>query len=513
MTHQDTLYGRFAATVRRHPDAVALELDGTAHTYAELDALAARLAAALVAGTDGPGPRRVGLLALRTLTAYAGYLAVQRLGATVVPLHPDFPAPRTAATAKAAALDCVLTDPGRADVELPVPVLAPDVTAPAPAPLGETRSAGPDDLCYILFTSGSTGSPKGVPILHRNVTAYLDHVTARYGIGVGDRLSQTFDLTFDLSVFDLFAAWSSGATVVVPGRGDLLAPARFVARERITHWFSVPSVISLARRLRGLPPGCMPTLRWSLFCGEPLTTAQAEAWRAAAAGSVLENLYGPTELTLSCTQHRLTDTPAEQLPAHGTVPIGRLYPGLEQLVVDDDGRPAAEGELCVRGVQRFPGYLDPADNAGRFLRYEPGDDRATAVDAVADPDDRLWYRTGDRVRLDEDGLTHLGRLDDQVKVRGYRLELAEVASELRAHPDIRDAVALILPGPRDETRLAAVCTGDDVDPADVLASLRARLPEYMIPSTLTVLADLPLNANGKIDRRALRDMLTTARAR
>ncbi|WP_342787010.1 AMP-binding protein [Streptomyces tailanensis] len=288
------------------------------------------MAAALAATTGGRHPRRVGLLALRTLTAYAGYLAVQRLGATVVPLHPGFPPPRTAATAKAAALDCVLADPGHAGVELPVPVLAADVTAPghdpedAPDPDGardreDARGhAGPDDICYILFTSGSTGTPKGVPIRHRNVSAYLDHVTARYGIGVGDRLSQTFDLTFDLSVFDLFAAWSSGATVVVPDRADLLAP-RFVARERITHWFSVPSVISLARRLRGLAPGSMPTLRWSLFCGEPLTTDQAATWQAAAPDSVLENLYGPTELTLSCTQYRLPATPADPLPANGTV--------------------------------------------------------------------------------------------------------------------------------------------------------------------------------------------------
>ncbi|MEU0008768.1 amino acid adenylation domain-containing protein [Streptomyces sp. NPDC006314] len=517
MIRQDTLYARFAESARRHPDAAALELDGARHTYAELDALAGHIAAALVASTGGAGPRRVGLLALRTLTAYAGYLAVQRLGATVVPLHPGFPPPRTAATAKAAALDRVLADPEHAGTPLPVPVLAPDVTTaaanPAPHPEAEARAAGPDDVCYILFTSGSTGTPKGVPIRHRNVTAYLDHVTARYGIGVGDRLSQTFDLTFDLSVFDLFAAWSRGATVVVPGRGDLLAPARFVARERITHWFSVPSVISLARRLRGLAPGSMPTLRWSLFCGEPLTAAQAEAWQAAAPDSVLENLYGPTELTLSCTQYRLTGTPAEPVSGNGTVPIGQLHPGLEQLVVDDEGRPADEGELCVRGVQRFPGYLDPADNAGRFLRYEPGDGRAAAVDAPEAPDDRLWYRTGDRVRLGEEGLTHLGRLDHQVKVRGYRLELGEVESELRAHPSVRDAVALTLPGPGGETRLAAACTGDDVDPADVLAELRARLPEYMVPDTLTVLADLPLNTNGKIDRRALRDTLTTARAR
>ncbi|MFJ1546422.1 AMP-binding protein [Streptomyces sp. NPDC088246] len=348
-----------------------------------------------------------------------------------------------------------------------------------------------------------------MPVQHRSIAAYLEHVISRDGIGVGDRLSQTFDLTFDLSVFDLFAAWGAGATLVVPGQADLMAPTRFVARERITHRFSVPSVISLARRLRGLTPGSMPTLRWSLFCGEPLTMAQATAWRAAAPGSVLENLYGPTELTLSCTQYRLPNDPARLPPASGTVPIGELCPGLEQLVVDGEGRPADEGELCVRGVQRFPGYLDPADNGGRFLRYEAGDARADFSGSPGQPDARLWYRTGDRVRRGEGGLIHLGRLDHQVKVRGYRLELGEVESELRAHPRVGDAIALALPGPGGDTQLVAVCTGQGIDPADVLAALRARLPEYMIPSALTVLADLPLNANGKVDRQALRDTLAT----
>lgn len=121
----------------------------------------------------------------------------------------------------------------------------------------------------------------------------------------GSRVSQTFDLTFDLSVFDMFTAWGGGATLVVPSREDLLAPVRFVAEKRLTHWFSVPSMVSYAQRLRSLRPGSMPTLRWSLFCGEPLTTHQATAWQRAAPGGVVENLYGPTELTISCAEYRL----------------------------------------------------------------------------------------------------------------------------------------------------------------------------------------------------------------
>jgi amino acid adenylation domain-containing protein len=512
------MYGRFAGSVRLHPGAVALEVQGSAFTYAELDVLARRLAGQLVDASGGRVPRRVGLLAARTTTAYAGYLAVQRLGAVVVPLNPGFPEARNAAVVERAGLDLVLAQPDQAGARLPAPVLAVDVGWPPPGgadrgaddglPPSPARRARPSDVCYILFTSGSTGAPKGVPIQHRNVAAYLDHVIGRYELGVGARLTQTFDLTFDLSVFDLFAAWGSGATLVVPNAHDILAPARFVARERITHWFSVPSVISLAMRLRGLAPDSMPALRWSLFCGEPLTPAQARAWQAAAPKSVLENLYGPTELTLSCTQYRV---PAQEVasgePTGGTVPLGHLYPGLEQLVVDEDGRDAEEGELCVRGVQRFPGYLDPADNSGRFVRYENG--RASAVETAA-PDDSLWYRTGDRVRRTEDGLVHLGRLDHQVKVRGYRVELGEIEATLRDRAGVRDAVVVAVLGPGGDNRLEAACTGDAVDPAGLLAALRARLPEYMVPNSLTVFETFPLNTNGKTDRLALRQALAPA---
>ncbi|WP_030823981.1 amino acid adenylation domain-containing protein [Streptomyces hygroscopicus] len=509
MTTDRHVYAWFADSARRHPGAVALEMADTAYTYGRLRELAETLARRLTAGAGGTPPARVGLLAGRTLTAYAGYLAVQRLGATVVPLGTGFPPARNAAIAEAAALDLVLAEPGGDTDGLPVPVLTADPAAPPPATEAPLPEAAPDprDIAYILFTSGSTGTPKGVPVRHRNVSAYLTHVIDRYGLGPGDRLSQTFDLTFDLSVFDLFAAWGSGATLVVPHDHDLLAPVRFVTRERITHWFSVPSVVSFAMRLRGLAPGSMPDLRWSLFCGEPLTAAQARAWQAAAPGSVLENLYGPTELTLSCTQHRY-DAGAE-LGEGDTVPIGEPYPGLEALVIDEDGHPATEGELCVRGVQRFPGYLDPRDNAGRFVQRADG--RATVVADCPEPGEELWYRTGDRVRHDTvHGLIHLGRLDQQVKVRGYRVELGEIEAVLRSRPGVRDAVVVAVAGPRGESKLVAAYTADAAEPGPLLDAVRDRLPGYMVPDTLTRFETFPLNANGKIDRRAIGRALAPA---
>ncbi|AJP05503.1 peptide synthetase [Streptomyces cyaneogriseus subsp. noncyanogenus] len=497
----DTLYDWFARSAAAYPDRTALEVSGRRLTYAALAGYAERIADGLLRHAGGDRPRRVALLAGRTPEAYAGYLAVQRLGAAVVPLGVSFPAARNAAVAAAAGVDVVLTDGGgEAPGHTALPIgrwdagAAGDAVTGAPGGRREPVRPGPDDVAYILFTSGSTGTPKGVPIRHRNVCAYLRHVVPRYGARPGDRLSQTFDLTFDPSVFDMFAAWGTGATLVVPTRDEVLTPVRFVTERALTHWNSVPSVITLAGRLRALKPGSMPTLRRSMFCGEPLTLRQARAWQRAAPGGTVENGYGPTELTVTCATHRLPADPSGwPEPANGTVPIGRPHPGAEILL--------REGELCVRGPQRFAGYLDPADNAGRFLAPD-----GSPYDPAAPLTDAHWYRTGDRVEEGADGaLVHLGRLDQQVQVHGYRVELGEVEAALRDHPGVADAVVLA-PASDTGVRLAAAFspTGETaVDPARLRASLGDRLPAYMVPETLTALPALPLNANGKIDRSAV----------
>ncbi|QUQ67055.1 AMP-binding protein [Kutzneria sp. CA-103260] len=503
-----TLYDLFAASVARHGDEVAIEVGEDRLTYRELSDLADGLAAAVLA-EHRTAPRRIGLLAAgRTLFAYAGYLAVQRLGATVVPLNAAFPVARNAAVAAAAGLDLVLVEDGM-EVELPAPMLYRSPRS-APAAALPPYRGNADDIAYILFTSGSTGVPKGVPIRHGNVTAYLGHVVPRYDIGPGSRVSQTFDLTFDLSVFDLFATWAGGGTLVVPNRAELMAPSRYVAGRELTHWFSVPSAVSFARRLRALPPDSMPTLRWSLFCGEQLTRNQAEAWRAAAVNGELENLYGPTELTISCAEYRLPRNVADwPHTANGTIPIGNLYPGQEQLLIGPDGPSDTAGELCVRGPQRFPGYLNAVDNVGRFVRWDGGE--VVVLDETTPLTDDLWYRTGDWVVADHGGLVHQGRVDQQIKIRGFRIELGEVEAVLLAQPGVRDALVLAVSEGADEPRLAAVCTGVGLAPDVLLTALRTRLPAYMVPAEVVIQDDFPRNANGKVDRKAiLRELVSPA---
>jgi amino acid adenylation domain-containing protein len=496
------LYERFAASVRSQPDATALELPGDRFSYAELDRSAGRVARLTREATSRP--QRVGILAARSLTAYAGYLAALRAGAAVVPLNPTFPPARNAQICLAAGIDVVIADVDvPADLPDRIPVV--DLRGEAGDRLLRGRGLGADDkpadpnhLAYVLFTSGSTGVPKGVPITQASIAGYLNFCAERYRPRPGDRFSQTFDLTFDPSVQDMFVAWSSGAALVVPRKDELMSPVDLINRAGITHWFSVPWYAAMAERLGQLTEAAMPTLRWSLFGGDRLTIAEAEAWRRAAPHSVLENLYGPTEVTIAATGYRLPDDRRRwPVTANGTLPIGRVFPHLAGMVMDDQGRPGDEGELYLRGPQRFNGYLDPAQNAGRFAAGKG----EGIEDHDGPPGPGHWYRTGDLVRVDRGELVHLGRLDQQVKINGSRIELGEIEALLRADEHVDDVVVLTVPSRRGGTEIVAAVVGGTACPADLTAALRARLPRYMVPARVLRLSALPLNHSQKIDRK------------
>ena len=393
------------------------------------------------------------------------------------------------------------------------PVLLPDTDATGPAAvtirnqpsraLTQPLAARPRDVAYVLFTSGSTGRPKGVPITHGNVDHFLLHSQQRYGFTPEDICSQTFAATFDLAMFDMFMAWGAGAALESTPVHAFVALPEFIERKKMTVWFSVPSAISVVRRRGGLRPGSMPSLRWSLFCGEALMRQDAEDWHKAASQSVLENLYGPTELTIACSSYRWIPEQSPSECVNNVVPIGTIYPSLRYVLTDPFGQPGpTEGELCVTGPQMFAGYLDPRDDENRFLTH----------------DGRRWYRTGDRVRLEdrragETGgsggvLQYLGRVDHQVKIRGYRVELAEIEYAARALPGIQQ-VAAVPVRYRGIVELAMFYAGSVLTPKDLIVALAQSLPDYMVPRWAWRLDDLPLNANQKVDRQALAEMATS----
>ncbi|HEX6473253.1 MAG TPA: amino acid adenylation domain-containing protein [Streptosporangiaceae bacterium] len=524
-----TLYEWFARSAERMPEAIALEVAGERFSYGELRDRAEAVATTLVAAHGGP-PRRVALLASRSVVAFTGYLAALRLGAVVVPVNPGHPAYRNELIC--AAFRCevlVVDDLGAAQaaglgahVDTVVRLSDADVLA---AGGGDVLAAGGralpdltttrDDVAYVLFTSGSTGQPKGVPITHGNLASYVDRNIARFGVGPGSRVSHTFDLTFDPSVFDLFVTWGGGGTLVCPNRVDLLTPVDYLVAGRITHWFSVPSIVSVSANLGNLPTGLPTVLRHSIFIGEQLTYGQAAAWHAVAPQARIDNVYGPTELTVACTEYRLPADPARwPATSNDTVPIGPVYDNLEYVIVDEDGRPAAAGELCVRGPQRFGGYLDAEHNRGRFLCRDG--DRFRPCQGTA-PEPAHYYRTGDRVRWENGELVHLSRLDHQLKISGYRVELGEIEAAVARHPDVAQAVVIAVSGSTgdgstgDGVELIGFYTGTQVPERQLQRWLRDFLPIHMVPKRLRHLTELPLNANGKVDRPALRASVLSER--
>ncbi|MGD3106107.1 amino acid adenylation domain-containing protein [Streptomyces sp. YGL11-2] len=522
-TDDRTLYDWFTRSADRFPDAPALEVGDRTLTYRQLHDCATGVAARILAAHGRP-PRRIALLASRSLTAFAGYLAALRLGAVVTPLNPAYPARRNLGVYELAGAEVLLTDdagaaqrpefagqlakPGHTGLTLADDEAAAYGATAATLPAPPAPDTAPDDIAYVLFTSGSTGRPKGVPIRHRNLSPYIARNIARFEVGPGCRVSHTFDLTFDPSVFDLFVTWGGGATLVAPGRTELLTPVDYLVERGISHWFSVPSLVSVAAGLGNLPTGLATGLRYGIFIGEQLTYRQAAAWQEVAPNAVIENVYGPTELTVACTEFRLPADP-DDWPAtsNDTVPIGPVYDFLDTLILDEDGRPAAEGELCVRGSQRFDGYLNPADDTGRFLSFDG--ERATPYDGRPPLSAAHYYRTGDRVRHEDGALVHLGRLDNQVKVRGYRIELGEIEAAMRRHPAMREAVVVAVPGDGG-TELVGCYTGEELKATAAMLWLRRHIPVHMVPRRLVHLAELPLNPNGKIDRPALRQRFGTA---
>jgi amino acid adenylation domain-containing protein len=490
--HPGGLHERFLRGLARCADRPALRIGTETTSYQELHRQALTWAGSL------GGARTVGVLAGKTVTAYAGILGALYAGATAVPLHPDFPPARTRHMLELSAATAVIADArGRAvlaglgDEGPAVETVEPD---PARTLARPRTSASPADTAYMLFTSGSTGRPKGVPISHGSLRHYFELLDARYDFTPDDVFSQTFDLNFDCAMFDLFCAWGCGGTLdVTPQTAYLDLPAHLDAHG-VSVWFATPSAISLVRRMGGLTPGALPGLRWSFFAGEALRAQDAADWQAAAPASTLENIYGPTELTVTVTGHRWDPAASPERCVNGLVPIGAVHEGHDHVLVDEDDRETpVEGELLITGPQMSAGYLDPADDAGRFVQREG----------------RRWYRTGDRVRRLADGeLVYLGRLDSQVQVQGWRVELAEVEHVLRSYQGVEDAVTVGASTPSG-TELVVYYTGEPRPAAQFARALRELLPKGMLPRRYEHLAELPLNSNRKVDRKELTQRAAT----
>lgn len=520
------LHSGFLAASEAMPDRPALHVEGVTVPYSQLRMLASRLAATLQHHSNGSGPALTAVFGERSVTEFAGILAALLAGHGYVPLNPVFPTAVSRRMLQHADCRALIVD-ARAEEQLDallqgfeqsLLIVLPDnqhVGAlrerwPQHTFVGALdlesdtawtfRAVAPDAIAYLLFTSGSTGLPKAVGVSHRNVTSFVQTMVQRYNFTSDDRFSQMFDSTFDLSVFDMFVAWEHGACVYCPPRQVLLNPDQFIREHELTVWFSVPTVGLLMKQMGSLKPGRYPSLKWSLFCGEPLRTDLAMAWASAAPASILENLYGPTELTIACTAYRWDPLRSPSESSGGYVPIGLANTGMIARVVDEhlqDVAPGEIGELFMAGTQCTAGYWrDHQATQRSFLRLRGSDE--------------IFYRTGDRVQQPSgDGPIHyVGRVDDQIKVLGHRVELGEVESILRQEPGVEEAVAVGWPSTGAGTAgIAAFVIGRGLDVAAIRGRMRQRLQGYAVPQTIRVIPTLPQNANGKVDRQALLRLL------
>jgi amino acid adenylation domain-containing protein len=459
-------------------------------TYRELDGRVESWAGALRALGAGP-ESRIGVCLPRSMELVTVLLAIGRAGAAYVALDPEWPSSRLGSVAADADPWLVVSD--RAIPGIPaVRIVSPGDLAGAPG-AGEATpvSIFPSDLAYVLYTSGSTGEPKGVMIEHRSVANLLSWSQRLYPLGEGSRVLQKAPLAFDASVWEIFAPLVAGATLVLAPPGSEIDPAamaRCIRDEGITHLKLVPSLL---RMLLSTPEFRECSALEHVFSGgEALPGDLVEVFHRQSTAR-LHNLYGPTETCVDVAAHSC------RAGERGRVPIGTAIDNTELLVLDASGRPAPAGipgELGVKGVALARGYL--------------GRDALTRERFVPDPRDPASriYRTGDRVRERSDGeLEFLGRLDDQVKIRGVRVEPGEIEETLRAHPGVGRAIVLVRAA---ESGLALVAyveadRGSRPAPRELRDFTSSRLPRAMVPDAFVVLDAFPLTGSGKIDRGAL----------
>ena len=502
---QHSVHRLFEIQAARKPAATAVVYDGNGLSYGRLNRRANQLAYYLRARGVGPGTL-VGICAERSLEMVVGVLGILKAGGAYVPLDPHYPAERLAFMLRDCAARVVLSEQRLLSILPPhnAEVVALDADWPVIAREsednpGSVNAAG--DLAYVIYTSGSTGQPKGVLVTHGGVVNHGLAVADLFDLQAQDRVSQCNSLSFDVSVEELFSSWISGAAVI------LCPSAKFLPDEEFARWLASEeiTVVNLPTAfwhewVSALPSHQKPIsdfLRLVVVGGEKARFDVLARWQTIAAPQVRwVNTYGPTEATVTTTAY----AGPFGTTAHNAIPIGRPIAGAQVYVLDGNLNPVpigVPGELYIGGAGLARGYLNrPELTSERFI-----------PNPFAGQPGRRLYRTGDLCRYSSDGnIEFLGRADHQVKIRGFRIEPGEIETVLGQHQAVQSSVVVVREDTPGDKRLVGYVVGrpeESFDAAEARKYLKQKLPEYMIPSALVLLDELPLTANGKVDRKAL----------
>jgi D-alanine--poly(phosphoribitol) ligase subunit 1 len=505
---------KFQQIVASSPAAVALICEGQSYDFQTLNGSANRFAGWLAAR----GVKRGQVVCLelpKIIEAYALAMACIKIGAPYAFLDPAAPMERARLMldrCKPAMVVSVRSGVGDRVVigdETERVHLRREASAFEAGNLPETEQITGADPAYVMFTSGSTGEPKGVVIPHQGILHLVDWAASDLGIGPQDRLTNVNPIYFDNSVFDIYAALLNGAAIVALDALKGRPPAKLVAdvaRHECTFFFAVPTLFMFLDSMNLLTPDWLPTVGRFMFGGEGFPIARLRRFYEAFAGKArLINCYGPTETSCICSGFEITASVFDT--TEGLAPLGRLNPNFSYRVLDEDLKPVAAGgvgELWLGGPGVGLGYLNNPDETARRFRQDPLIDSYRAV----------LYRSGDLVEIEQPTgvLRFRGRADNQVKLRGYRVELEEIDHAIASIAGVTRALAVVLHAANGSSRLLAAYSGNRIPDADLLARCTARLPAYMLPSRFVWLEQIPVNANGKADRRAVAALLGQANA-
>lgn len=520
-------YNLACAIYRHHldtPDAVAVACQGRSLNYGELAERASRLASSLVRHPDWQRPDgqppRVGILASRGVDACVALLGACWAGATYVPIGLKQPEERILTLLAQCELSALITDDEGVKLvsdrildAYPLPVIhagqsptslssnhgnlvklaaLPHVPTQKPAIMSSS------DTAYIIFTSGTTGIPKGVMISSGAARHYITMITDYLGLKASDRALETCELSFDFSVHNMFSTWQVGAALYILPATTVMNAVKFARNSGLTVWNSVPSLGGMLRQLKALAPDSLAGLRITVFGGEQLPASTIAAWQVAAPNSAIVNLYGPTEATVFCLG-QWVGTPVPLTPGRDVMAIGTPLTGSEAGVIDENGQfvtDGTQGELVIAGDQLADGYLEAAELTAARFPVLGG---------------KRWYKTGDMALRESNSRFHcLGRIDNQVKVLGYRVELEEIDAHLRvvSGADVVGSVAWPLADGMARG-IVSFIGASTINADQVIDALKERVSPYMIPNQVIALEKMPLNSSGKVDRRALRLMLET----